>query len=220
MKTAKKALLLISCAVLLVVASVVGTMAYLTSKDTVTNTFTVGKVKIELDEANVDENGNMKDLTRVKANSYKLVPGHEYIKDPTVTIVHGSEDSYVRAIVTVERIDKLKKVFSDSSYYDSKTRVFLLEKLIEGWNKNLWEFNTYTEEGNNGVYEFRYRDVCKSHPTSDLKLTPIFTKIKVPGEDVTSENIESLSKVKIVVEAHAIQADGFGSAGKAWLAFK
>ena len=51
MKTKSKALLLTLCAVLLVAASVMGTMAYLTSTDKVENTFTVGNVKITLDEA-------------------------------------------------------------------------------------------------------------------------------------------------------------------------
>ena len=53
MKTKRKALLLTFCAVLLVVASVLGTIAYLTANDKVTNTFTVGQVAINLDEAKV-----------------------------------------------------------------------------------------------------------------------------------------------------------------------
>ena len=57
MKKTSKALLLTICAVLLVAASVMGTMAYLTSTDKVQNTFTVGKVAIKLDEAKVDANG-------------------------------------------------------------------------------------------------------------------------------------------------------------------
>ena len=86
MKTKSKALLLTLCAVLLVAASVLGTMAYLTSTDTVTNTFTVGKVEIKLDETDVtNPNG-----PRVKANSYKLMPGTTYTKDPTVTVLKGS----------------------------------------------------------------------------------------------------------------------------------
>ena len=46
MKKTKKALLLSLCAVMLVTASVLGTMAYLTSTDEVVNTFTVGNVAI------------------------------------------------------------------------------------------------------------------------------------------------------------------------------
>ena len=51
MKTRSKALLLTLCAVLLVTASVLGTMAFLTSNDEVVNTFSVGSVAIKLDEA-------------------------------------------------------------------------------------------------------------------------------------------------------------------------
>ena len=51
MKTRNKALVLTLCAVLLVVATVMGTLAYLTAETgPVTNTFTVGKVDIELKE--------------------------------------------------------------------------------------------------------------------------------------------------------------------------
>ena len=38
--------------VLIVAMAIVGTYAYLTSTDTVTNTFTVGKVKLTLDDEN------------------------------------------------------------------------------------------------------------------------------------------------------------------------
>ena len=51
MKSAKKAIIAALCAVMLVVGSVAGTMAYLTSTDEVVNTFTVGNVQIKLDEA-------------------------------------------------------------------------------------------------------------------------------------------------------------------------
>lgn len=53
----KKTLTVIIALVLVVVMSVAGTVAYLTSSDTVTNTFTVGNVEITLDEAKVDEYG-------------------------------------------------------------------------------------------------------------------------------------------------------------------
>lgn len=52
MKTKKKALLMTACAILLVVATVFGTMAYLTAKSNqVRNTFTAtNKITITLDE--------------------------------------------------------------------------------------------------------------------------------------------------------------------------
>ena len=77
MKKTSKALLLSLCTVLLVTASVLGTMAYLTSQDQVVNTFTVGNVAITLDETDVDVNGDKDSEDRVKANEYKLLPGRE-----------------------------------------------------------------------------------------------------------------------------------------------
>lgn len=71
MKTRSKALLLTLCAVLLVTASVLGTMAFLTSNDEVVNTFSVGSVAIKLDEAKANTDGSLVDgADRVKANSY------------------------------------------------------------------------------------------------------------------------------------------------------
>lgn len=101
MKTKRKALLLSLCAVLLVVASVMGTMAYLTAKsDEVVNTFTVGKVNITLDEAPVDTNGNVIDGDRRTRNQYLLVPGQSYTKDPIVHVTAGSENSWIFVEVT------------------------------------------------------------------------------------------------------------------------
>ena len=98
MKTARKVLILALCAVLLVSISVMGTMAYLTSKDSVTNTFTVGKVAINLDEADVKTDGTYeKDVnTRVEdGNAYHLLPGHSYIKDPTIHVASDSENAWL-----------------------------------------------------------------------------------------------------------------------------
>ena len=99
MKNKKKTLLMSLAAVLLVAAGVFGTLAYLTSQsEVVTNTFTVGTVDITLDEALVGENGKEiegEGAERVPANSYKLIPGTSYDKDPTVHVTAGSEDSWL-----------------------------------------------------------------------------------------------------------------------------
>ena len=95
-----KALAIVGCAVLLVAGSIAGTFAYLTSlTGTVTNTFTAGNVKITLDEAIVDEYGNV--ITgdgagrTSEGRTYKLIPGHEYVKDPTIHVSGDSEDCWL-----------------------------------------------------------------------------------------------------------------------------
>ena len=233
MKTRSKALLLALCAVLLVAASVLGTMAYLTDTKTVTNTFTVGSVGIKLDETDVDEYGEKVSETRVGANSYKLIPGRTYIKDPMVTVEAGSEAAYVRMIVTVKTIDQLKlalpqkdtngtAIAANAQYYtdlnSDSTADFVLEKLLDSsWNYNAWHFAGYSEHENTGIYEFRYKEVV-ARSESETKLPALFEKIKVPGE-IDNTHLNYLKNVEIVVNAHAIQADGFADAAAAWSAF-
>lgn len=90
-----KKTLTIALAMLLVAAvSIAGTLAYLTSTSAeVKNTFTVGNVAITLDEKDV--NNSSEDAERVIANEYHLLPGAQYMKDPTVHVAASSEDCYV-----------------------------------------------------------------------------------------------------------------------------
>ena len=216
---------LLICAVLLVVVSVCGTLAYLTDNDVVTNTFTVGSVGLTLDEAEVNADGTYKTNhdNRVKGNTYRLIPGHTYYKDPTVTVEAGSEAAYVRAIVTVERIDQMKLAlpYSEGSEYYSNdgSKTFLFQSICGGCDSNNWEFEGYTEssDNKNGYYEFRYKEIV---PKSENKtvLDDLFETITIPGM-IDNDSLSNLADVKIVVTAHAIQADGFSTADLAWAAF-
>lgn len=77
MKTRNKALLLTFGAVLLVAASVLGTLAWLTAEtNEVKNIFTVGNINITLTETTTD---------------FKMVPGCTIAKDPKVTVLKDSE---------------------------------------------------------------------------------------------------------------------------------
>ena len=103
MKTGSKILLGVSGAVLLVAGSVAGTLAFLTADDTVTNTFTIGKVDISLTETAVKPDGTPDEgAERVKENEYRLVPGVTYTKDPILAIEPDSESAYIRMIVRVQ----------------------------------------------------------------------------------------------------------------------
>lgn len=217
MKKTSKALLLMLCAVLLVAASVLGTMAYLTSTDSVENTFTVGKVAITLDEAKVGDDGKaVTPEQRVKGNKYHLLPGHEYDKDPTVTVKAPSEESFVRMLVTVT-FDK--ELTSDKLATN-------LDGIFIGYN-NAWVRNAkevQTVEGKTVItYEYRYNTTV-SATTTDVELPALFTGIKVPGE-WTNDDLAALGGIKIDIVAQAIQADGFTANGNktaedvAWEAF-
>ena len=222
MKTAKKAMLMTLCAIILVVATVFGTMAYLTSTDEVENTFTVGNVKITLDEAKVNTNGSpVEGADRVKANEYKLMPGHTYTKDPTIHVDATSEDCFIRAKVTLTNAKEWIAIAT--KYADNK-----VENIIKGTDDNIWWVSqpAVDETANTVTYTFVYKN--ESHTdelgkriwtSTDSKDLVLFNKIEIPG-GLTNDELKSVGASKITVVAEAIQADGFANADAAWEAFE
>lgn len=210
----RRALMLAACAVLLVCLSVGATLAYLTSSQTVTNTFTVGDVEIILNEAPVGDNGKKTDGARVQANEYHLLPGGTYDKDPMVTVLADSEECYVRMLVTAP-VAALKATFPQAKYSDyyGEDGTFLLQVLVEGWNGNVWKF----EKVDGDEYEFRYFETVKK-ANADQPLAPLFTQVVVPGA-VSDELLASLDKTQIVIVAQAIQAANFDDEDAAWEAW-
>lgn len=212
MKTKRKALLLTFCAVLLVVASVLGTIAYLTSRDEVKNTFTVGRVAINLDEAKVTEDGKaVTPAERVKENRYKLLPGHTYTKDPTVTVLKGSESSYIKMTVTFTKAKELDDIFAPNGAN--------LTSIFKDYDSDYWiaKGNTKNTTANTRTYEFWYKEAVGA-PDADVALDALFDSITVPN-DITGKQLATIQGMKITVNAYAIQADGFKTAKEAWAAF-
>ena len=244
-KTKTKALLMSLCAVLLVAASVLGTMAYLTDSEEVNNTFTVGNVAIKLDEAKVDENGTQvvdKDgnpAARVTRNAYKLLPGHTYVKDPTVTVLTPSVESYVRMKVTFNNADKIIALCTDPEFEGEVTGVenaFPLIRMVNfvkanaaKWDGIIPDNMVDTEDmlanskyfvkgtDNTLTYYFYYNGTVAARD-GNVVLPTLFDSIKVP-EWATNDQLKALQGFEINVVAEAIQADGFKNADAAWAAF-
>ena len=200
MKTRTKALLLALSAVLLVVSTVFATLAFLTSTtDVVTNTFTVGNVTITLDEAKVNEygkpvdaNGNevsLDNAPRQTTNTYKLLPGHTYTKDPIVHVTKGSEECwlFVRVVDQIAGIQDATTVAAQMA--------------AKGWTlvtgqTDVWAYNIKVDA----------REAAQN--------IPVLARFKPLG---TSDAAAYDGKT-ITVQAYAIQADGFGTAEAAWTA--
>ncbi len=202
MKTKRKALLLTFCAVLLVVASVLGTIAYLTANDTVANTFTVGQVAINLDEAKVNPDGTpVANADRVKENSYKLLPGHEYTKDPTVHVNAVSENSWI-----------FVKVENGIAAYEANTTDY--KQIADQITENGWT-------ALDGVANVYYKSYAQNATGADLV---VFENFKVSDTANTVDGWANITDItekstKVTVNAYAIQADGFDTAEEAWAAF-
>jgi len=188
MKTFKKALLMSVCAVALVVASIMGTMAYLQAEtDPITNTMTVGKVAITLDEAKVTTDGvAVVDADRVTQDAYKLLPGQTYTKDPKVHVAAGSENCYL-FVEVVNEIAAIEK---------SGATTIAEQMAAKGWTKigdtNVYYHGTVAEAGND---------------------VPVFDSFTI-SENV--DDLQPYDGKTITVKAYAVQAEGFATAEAAW----
>lgn len=212
MNNKHKMLLLTLCAVVLAAAAIFGTLAYLTDAEAATNTFTVGSVGLTLDEAEVNTDGTLKSEKRVQKNEYHLLPGHTYVKDPTATVTAGSENAYVRMMVTVTYLNEADAVLADHNYQNwfkwDEDSCWIAQSAVT---------TTKTETHTTRTYEFRYKEMVEKAEEA-TKLDALFTEITVPGE-ITNAELKTLKGLEINVVAHAIQAAGFADADAAWAAF-
>lgn len=184
----KKTLTIILAFVLVIAMSVAGTVAYLTSQDSVTNTFTVGKVAITLDEAKVDANGAaLTPEERVKANSYKLIPGHAYTKDPIIHVDANSEKCWL-----------FVKVENGISEIEDSANTIAAQLAAKGWSAVNGAANVYAYE----------QSVAGG---TDV---PVFGSFKIAGD----ADVANYENATVVVTAYAVQADGFDTAAAAWTA--
>ena len=183
----KKTLTVLLALVLVIAMSVAGTMAYLTSKDEVVNTFTVGKVAITLDEADVDEYGAaVTPAARVDENTYKLIPGHSYTKDPTIHVTAGSEDCYL-----------FVKVVNGIKDYEAAGNTTIADQM----EANGWKVVNAT----NGTYVYAKTTGAKDVVAAGSNV-PVFANFTIADNaNITASG----SALDVVVTAYAVQAEGF-----------
>lgn len=183
-----KILALALSAVLLVGATIAGTVAYLTSQVQVSNTFTSGNVAITMNEAKADLYGTPADPeVRVESNEYKLIPGHQYTKNTKITVDPKSETCYLFV--------KIDAKFASVTDVDARL-VALKWKPIAAGSTVYY----YCADNNNGaVVEAGSSITVIEH----FKVNTDF--------DPTSDNFTSANFV-----AYAVQSDGFGTAVDAW----
>lgn len=156
------------CAVALVAGSVLTTVALLTSSAGVSNTFTVGNVSITMDESKVNEKGQMlnangqtvtnrADAVKVTANSYHLLPGETYTKDPTIHI--GNNGVMDEMYLFVKSTNKIRSAeagnYNDAT--DGTPKSMREQMLANGWVEFVrssdgvdivWVYGTRGADGN------------------------------------------------------------------------
>lgn len=222
MRLTRKTVVLAIALLAIITTSVFGTIAYLTDTAEVTNTFTIGKVDIKVDESIVDENGDPTEktddegniITRTEeGNEYHMIPGKEYTKDPTMTVLAGSEPAFYRMLVTLTDLNDLRAVFGERVNDDD-----YLSQFVTDLNSNLgdkerqwdrWGEPVVSEDGTTITFEFRYNAADQVDASgADVELAPLFTTLKIPGF-FDNEDLVKLEDMEINIVGHAIQMAGF-----------
>ena len=123
----KKKIYIIIVSILSICSFLIGTsVAWLSSKtDEVINTFTYGDINIKIEETDTGDNDN-NEFT----NSYKMLPGNKITKDPKITVLANSEDSYL--FVEIKESENFKN--------------FMKYELVEGWTLLNGTKNVYVRE--------------------------------------------------------------------------
>ena len=127
MKNIKSKLVIVVISILSICSFLIGTsVAWLSSKtDEVVNTFTYGDINIKIEETDTGDNDN-NEFT----NEYKMLPGNKITKDPKITVLANSEDSYL--FVEIKESENFKD--------------FMKYELVEGWTLVEGTENVYVRE--------------------------------------------------------------------------
>lgn len=216
--TKKRFVAILLCVTLVALAAIGATFAYLTDSKTVKNTFTVGDVKIKLDETNV----NAPEGDRVTSNTYNVYPGAVVTKDP---IVHntGKNGAYVRAVVTIEDGMNWLGLYNENVWTAPQEAAFnamINNTLGEGWElvDIAYDMSGPNHPTSDFVATLKYTNVLEAGKDTTAMFSQIAFPTKLTGNDVTTR-IDQNGEFGINVVAQAIQADGFDTWEAAFAAY-
>lgn len=192
---------------ILAIAIIGGTLAYFTDTKTATNTFTVGNVKIKLDE----KDPTTGERTETGAAYTSVTPGVAYAKDPTVTNI-GNNDAWIRVNVTLSNAAAFKAAAAAHGVTDLAT-------VFDGHDETKWTLAGIKDTSddttkNTLTYSYYYKTVLAQGASTG----PLFTTVTVPASFTTAE-MAAIGNFTITVTADAIQKESFDTAAAAFAAF-
>lgn len=181
-----KVLVLMMTFVLVIGATIGGTLAWLSAKtETITNTFEAAGIKIELTETEgLNDDGVWKNA---------MVPGATYDKNPTVTVVEPDTSVDCYLFVKFEANEAAKSYLTYTS---------LLEDEDSGWIKLT------------GVDNVWYREVLVDDEIKSWELLGD-NKVTVK-DTVTADNMSEAATAELKYTSYAVQVLGSENAAEAW----
>lgn len=175
----KKPLVLAAAFAVLITGAVSGTLAWMIDNtNPITNTFTYGDINIKLEETDADHDGDANN------NSYEMMPGAIIGKDPKVTVLAGSKDSWL-----------FVKLDASENFDD-----FLAYTIADGWT---------ALEGETGVYHRQTSESADAQEFAVLKDNQVNVKDGVTKEMLNALNAtgETSAYPTLTITAYAVQRD-------------
>ena len=208
-KKGSKILVLMLAMMLVFGMAVGGTLAYLMAESgTVTNTFTVGDINIELWEHDL-ENGALNTAVPVNANNtdYKVLPGTKQSKDPYVVVKANSEACWVFVEIT-EKNNYLFTTTENSKSYTADQYIEWTFDDTAGW---ALVSRTPTEGGAEEVtYVYGKAQTAVAANAQDVQINVLKDKEVKYDSNLSKADLNALGNTKPVLEfkAYAIQSEG------------
>lgn len=212
--TMKKKLLValaaFACVVAIVAISVLSTIAYFTSSAVLSNTFTIGNVGITLTESKVTEEGIEQEGTTTTGNTYRLIPGTTYVKDPVITVTKGSEESYL--FVMIRNDIASIEIAADDTNAENETETIEEQMLANGWKPyttvSTGKVYIYcaTTQIADGETKLDAQGVGGAKVTTDVNV-PVFQNFTITADAKIDK--ETFNAATIMVRAFAVQTQGF-----------
>lgn len=193
----KKKLIALALVTIIAVMAIAGSsLAWLqdTTK-TVTNTFTEGKVDIDLYEHGYDSENNKLTEAEIRddGNTYKMIPGKVLPKDPTVEVLPVSEACWL--FIKVEK--------------NNTVDTFLTYEIDEDWTE-------LDATNHPGVYYIQVEDTDDLQTFNVLAGKQVTVKTGVNMDQMNDLTDGDLVHPELKFTAYAIQQLGFADAAAAW----
>lgn len=211
-----KAFAILLVVVLLLGGAVGGTFAWLmTSTEPVVNTFVAGDIQLELKEHVLDTSTGLwaspEAYTDVGNSSILALPGRTIQKDPTVTVLKGSEPCYLRVFVKISWEPAADSEFAQFEYSDwfAFDQSWTISRIFDGTYATNDKYVGYD------IYELRYNGVVDA--LEETKSVQVMNGMTIP-DTLDNDAISAMTGAGMTFVAQAIQSDGFDSATDAFAA--
>lgn len=214
----KKVLAMLLAVLMIVTATVAGTVAWLTtSTQEVENTFTTSDINITLSETDADGDGDKND------NDYQMVPGATIEKDPKVTVAEGSEACWLFVKVTEENNVDTYLAYAIAEGWtpvEGETGVYYRQVAADAAEREFAVLGEGEYTDPMGTTDNASDDVTITWGDNQLAVKPSVTKAMMNDFDTdnsgTLSEDEMASLPALTFKAYAVQQSSFDTAAKAW----